>query len=278
VSLNGEEQIFPTVEELVAFYNAALQKSFKSEDDLDIGKVKEIAINTFVPDQDENRTEEPSLSGTRESPRGGSVELGTADPQLFGPVETQLENLIAQFEGTETAVEIGTSERKAPEIQKELHKKKAEQRLTQGLFSPCLPHLPELQYLAKLNLNDNKYPTKWLYLFSDSLSLSSHEFALRTTWIENLRDDFKGGVAFRLFSPEKRIVVHASNKEEKQIFLARVNDKILEVLDAEDGLRYRLFSLFIYTSRGERDGKKRYAKYTFLNGAYYEGKISLALV
>ena len=87
----------------------------------------------------------------------------------------------------------------------------------------------EVAYISRLAINDPKYPTRWLYLFSDSLSLSAHEFSLSTTWIEPMSDEFKKGHAFRIVSPERRIVVCSNDKQEKERFLELVNYQVRSI-------------------------------------------------
>jgi hypothetical protein len=58
---------------------------------------------------------------------------------------------------------------------------------------------------------------------------------------------------------EKRIIVCANNKQEKEEFLEKVRNQILSLLKKEGYLR------------DPPDGRRRFAKHTFLSGAYYEG-------
>jgi hypothetical protein len=76
-----------------------------------------------------------------------------------------------------------------------------------------------------------------------------------------MAEDFNGGGQFfRVVSPEKRIVVCATEKTEKQKFINTVEKHI-----------YAMLKMRGHEMGPEGDVRRRYGSYRFSNGAYYEG-------
>lgn len=291
VSPEGESFQIPSesislssLEEFIQHYSDVLLYPLKSENEIDLCKVKQIVgfrANTFEetiltssnsiqsevqPFVDtlinENNAEiQPSVvenlqvQGNELSPSSLVVE------DLSGELKSLLSHISPTSKKEEDNVtEIGaipeTVSKTASSVSNELEEKK---RIR------ALRHRSEkIQYncIATLNLVEMlKQPARILYLFNDNLSLTSDEFPLWTTWLESMSDNFQGGKGFRIITPEKRLVVCSRDKEEKNRFLELANRQILQILERDGCLL-----------SSDKSTLRRFVAHTFSDGSFYEGE------
>eukprot|EP01114_Cavostelium_apophysatum_P018121 TRINITY_DN5537_c0_g1_i2.p1 TRINITY_DN5537_c0_g1~~TRINITY_DN5537_c0_g1_i2.p1 ORF type:complete len:1350 (-),score=354.65 TRINITY_DN5537_c0_g1_i2:24-4073(-) len=229
--LAGDAMQFASLEVLIENYSNVLTTPLRLGNDIDFGTVKEIVA-----------TETNQVHPPEENEAFYANEIN---------VDEMLGDLINDMDTQNPPVQPPAVNPEAPP--------------PQPVVTAPPPEVEYLDCVAKLALEDAKYPGCTVYLLSDSLVLSSNKFWLAMTWIEELSDEFKNGTAFRIISPEKRIVVCARDKAEKKLFLECAKKQILGVLRKEGT------EVFKETTPENYDGKIRVGKYTFTNGAYFEG-------
>lgn len=247
--------------ELIVFYEGVLQYPLaNTESEYSLGIVKEIAIRTYNPQLTEELRKSRSTSqseSNKQQQNGYNVDIPAQQEEFPDDVDLhkELDSLISGMADQQISDTIGS-----PSKEEEDEKVSMPSVITYSLQA-TRRYSSDYQYVSKLALdpNDKKYSSRWLYLFNDSLSLSTHEFALDTTWIESLSKEFKGGKAFRLISPEKRLIVTADDLQEKEQFLSMVQAQIINTLKKTNSLL-------------DPEGKRRIATSTFSSGAYYEGE------
>lgn len=240
--LVGDDNLFESIYVLIDYYSQIFIYPYKHGSDL--GEIK-ILIEQ-LPSMDNHHSEEYSDN--------------------FDTANMELNNFIVNIEDSSSSSLLSTSPSSivigdsTPQgrIRENTKNKSMQELYEKKINYTSLSN--EYQCIAKLSLNDLKYPTRVLYLFNDSISLSYHEFSLWTTWVESINDNYKNGLALRIISPEKKFVILAEDKKSKEIFLELVQKQIIELLKSKNYLRE------------PPDGKKRYAKYSFSHGTYYEGE------
>eukprot|EP01117_Protostelium_nocturnum_P009040 TRINITY_DN3242_c0_g3_i1.p1 TRINITY_DN3242_c0_g3~~TRINITY_DN3242_c0_g3_i1.p1 ORF type:complete len:1469 (-),score=523.21 TRINITY_DN3242_c0_g3_i1:34-4440(-) len=288
--IRGETPVYSSIDALISHYHTVLIRALNREPQASyhFGRVKRVGAANYVPpSQQESIVEVQVVEEVTNAPiRNSPLNAMVANPSGYEPPASSPMNISNLPNLPNLPTLPGSPANRAmnlPTILPTIPGSPAPVRAaTQaGVYvseieptssnNVIIDEEPEqTDYIAKLGINDRKYPTRWMYLYADTLTVSVHKFYLTTTWIERMSSDIANGCAFRITSPEKRIVVIASDKAEMESFLPVVQIQILFILSTRGWITEMAAEGLL--EMGQDNSKKRFAQYVFSSGDTYEGE------